>query len=78
MNEKLCVKGCRFFTERTISLEQTFKERYIFTEQTMFLNKHLKKLTFLPKKNFTERPFSEKTNEIDGKWKIIWRTNEIN
>ena len=52
MNEKLCVKGCRFFTERTISLEQTFKERYIFTEQTMFLNKHLKKLSFLPKEKF--------------------------
>ena len=30
MNEKLCLKGCRFFTERMISLEQTFKERSRF------------------------------------------------
>ena len=57
MNEKLCLKGCRFFTERMISLEQTFKERSrFFSEQTMFLNKYLKKKTvvFYLTKNLTE------------------------
>ena len=31
-----------------------------------------------PKIHANQLSFSKKTNEKDGKWKIIWRTNDIN
>ena len=52
-----------FFTERTTFHTKFRKNDHDFTERTI---------------NYTERLFSEKTNEInDGKWTAILRTNKI-
>ena len=77
-----------FFTERT-NFPKDFEKRWsfsllnerileqqkktvFFTERTILLNERLHWTN-----DFTERSFNEKTNEIDEKWTIILRTNEI-
>ena len=42
-----------------------------------FLEQTLKKIFFIWTNDFTERSFTEKTNEINGKWTILLGTNEI-
>ena len=60
-----------FFTERTKFPQDLEKKQSCFTDWTIFSNKFLKKLLFFTKQtifwmnDFTERLFSEKTNEID-------------
>ena len=45
----------------------------------VFENERIKeRFKIVGKKNLRKRSFSEKTNEIDGKWTIILRTNGIN
>ena len=55
-------------------LPQTIEKLwFIFTKRTIVFNEQLYWL-----KDFTERLFTEKMNEIEGKWTIILRTNKIN
>ena len=86
---KFIEKKNRFLLNRRF-FRTNFKKRQCFTRRTIFRTNFWKnfiffywkngftKLTILLDEDFTERSFSEKTNEIDWKLKIILRTNENN
>ena len=71
------------FLKTVVCLPTNFKKKTFDKRMFFWMNDFIKLTIVLNKryywtKNFNVWSFSEKTNEIDGKWTIISRTNLIN